>query len=55
LMETKKLKNISNTNIISDLDLDKYKDSNEFLFQKIIRSIQEINGNNKRLTIKDLV
>ena len=55
LMETKKFKNISNTNIISDLDLDKYKDSNEFLFQKIIRSIQEINGNNKRLTIKDLV
>ena len=53
LIETKKFKN--NTNIISEIDLDKYKNSNEFLFQKIIKSIQEINGNNKRLTIKDLV
>ena len=53
LVETKKFNN--NTNIISDIDLDKYKNSNEFLFQKIIKSIQEINGNNKRLTIKDLV
>ena len=52
LIETKKFNN--NTNIISDIDLDKYKNSNEFLFQKIIKSIQEINGNNKRLTIKDL-
>ena len=52
LVETKKFNN--NTNIISDIDLDKYKNSNEFLFQKIIKSIQEINGNNKRLTIKDL-
>ena len=53
LMETKKFK--SNTNILTDFDLDKYKNSNEFLFQKIIKSIKEINGNNKRLTIKDLV
>ena len=52
LIETKKFNN--NTNIISDIDLDKYKNSNEFLFQRIIKSIQEINGNNKRLTIKDL-
>ena len=52
-METKKFK--SNTNILTDFDLDKYKNSNEFLFQKIIKSIKEINGNNKRLTIKDLV
>ena len=40
-----------NTN---DINLEKYKNSNEFLFQKIIKSIQEVNGNNKRLTIKDL-
>ena len=53
LMETKKFK--SNANILSDFDLDKYKNSNEFLFQKIIKSIKEINGNNKRLTINDLV
>ena len=38
----------------NDIGLDKYKNSNEFLFQKIIKSIQEINGYNKRLTIKDL-
>ena len=53
LMETKKIDGY--TNKISDIDLDKYKNSNEFLFQKIIKSIQEINGNNRRLTIKDLV
>ena len=53
LMETKKFK--SNANILSDFELDKYKNSNEFLFQKIIKSIKEINGNNKRLTINDLV
>ena len=40
LVESKKFNN--NTNIISDIDLDKYKNSNEFLFQKIIKSIQEI-------------
>ena len=54
LMETIKFKN-NNKNNITDIDLDKYKNSNEFLFQKIIKSIQEIQGNNKRLTIKDLV
>ena len=53
LMETKKLKN-NNTNIMTDIDLDKYKNSNEFIFQKIIKSIQENQGNYKRLTIKDL-
>ena len=52
-METKKFKN-NNTNIIGDIDLDKYKNSNEFIFQKIIKSIQENQGNYKRLTIKDL-
>ena len=52
LLETIKL---NNNNNITDIDLDKYKNSNEFLFQKIIKSIQEIQGNDKRLTIKDLV
>ena len=54
LLETIKFKN-NNKNNITDIDLDKYKNSNEFLFQKIIKSIQEIQGNNKRLTINDLV
>ena len=54
LLETIKFKN-NNKNNITEIDLDKYKNSNEFLFQKIIKSIQEIQGNNKRLTIKDLV
>ena len=54
LLETIKFKN-NNKNNITDIDLDKYKNSNEFLFQKIIKSIQEIQGNDKRLTIKDLV
>ena len=55
LMDTLKFKNVSRNNNINELDLDKYKNSNEFIFQKIIKSIQEIQGNDKRLTIKDLV
>ena len=55
LMDTLKFKNVSKNNNINELDLDKYKNSNEFIFQKIIKSIQEIQGNDKRLTIKDLV
>ena len=55
LMDTLKFKNVSRNNNIKELDLDKYKNSNEFIFQKIIKSIQEIQGNDKRLTIKDLV
>ena len=55
LMDTLKIKNVRRNNNINELDLDKYKNSNEFIFQKIIKSIQEIQGNDKRLTIKDLV
>jgi hypothetical protein len=36
------------------MDLQSYKNSNEFLFQKIIKAIKDINGSDKRLTINDL-
>ena len=39
--------------IINNMDLNNYKNSNEFLFQKIMKAIQDFNGN-KRLTINDL-
>ena len=41
-------------NFINNMDLQNYKNSNEFLFQKIIKAIKDINGDNKRLTINDL-
>ena len=41
-------------NIINNMDLQNYKNSNEFLFEKIIKAIKDINGVNKRLTINDL-
>ena len=50
LLQTKKFKD----NIINNMDLQSYKNSNEFLFEKIIKAIKDINGNNKRLTINDL-
>ena len=52
LIQTKKFKD--NNNIINNMDLQSYKNSNEFLFEKIIKAIKDINGNNKRLTINDL-
>ena len=50
LLQTKKFKD----NVINNMDLNSYRNSNEFLFQKIIKAIKDINGNNKRLTINDL-
>ena len=41
-------------NILKNIDLKSYKNSNEFLFQKIIKAFKDINDNNKRLTINDL-
>ena len=51
LLQTKKFKD----NMINNMDLQSYKNSNEFLFEKIIKAIKDINGNNKRLTINDLI
>ena len=50
ILQTRKCKE----NIINNMDLQSYKNSNEFLFEKIIKAIKDINGNNKRLTINDL-
>ena len=50
LIETRKFKD----KIINNMDLQNYKNSNEFLFEKIIKVIKEINNNDKRLTINDL-
>ena len=50
LLQTKKFRD----NIINNMNLKNYKNSNEFLFQKIIKAIEDIKGNSKRLTINDL-
>ena len=50
IIQTKKFKD----NIINNMDLQSYKNSNEFLFEKIIKAIKDIKGINKRLTINDL-
>ena len=52
LIQTKKFKD--NNNIINNMDLESYKNSNEFLFEKIMKAIKDINGHNNRLTINDL-
>jgi hypothetical protein len=51
LMQTKKFKDV---NAFNNMDLQSYKNSNEFLFQKIMKAIKDINGSDKRLTINDL-
>ena len=51
LMQTKKFKDV---NVFNNMDLQSYKNSNEFLFQKIMKAIKDINGSDKRLTINDL-
>ena len=51
LLQTKLFKDV---NAFNNMDLQSYKNSNEFLFQKIMKAIKDINGNDKRLTINDL-
>ena len=50
IIQTKRFKD----NIINNMDLQSYKNSNEFIFEKIMKAIKDIKGDNKRLTINDL-
>ena len=43
----------NNNNYSSNINLKNFKNTNEFIFQKLIKAIQDIN-NEKKLTINDL-